>query len=78
MIVIKIFMYNFIPVIALERFHVRSHTYSASFWMKMSFHEANSIYHVQEMTKLYKNLSCFRKDITNKGLVTLDVFCNFA
>ena len=43
-------MYYVIPVIALELFHILTHTYAASFSLEARFYEIDNIFHFKPST----------------------------
>ena len=72
------FIRHMVAVVTLSCFRMVTHSYAASFSLKIILNEANNFFFSQEYQLLEKVNDRFWKYIKNKGEVTLDTFPNFA
>ena len=67
-----------VALIKVERFHIVTHCYAASFSPKLILCESNNIFYSREYWVRHKENNKFWKFIKNEHEVTLNSFRNFA
>ena len=72
------FIWHIVPVMALARFRIVTHSYAASFSRKLILRETNNIFYLVRNNLLQKTVYIFWKIFKNEGYLTVNNFFNYA